>query len=198
MLNPVLSNFRIEFSDEFWPDFVVDKYNKYLFQKNYPLKNIAALIYESIINFDIGGINLNTLTIESLQNLGKNKFDRNYVTPTTNKTYPGTISDINLWENKILTITLRNSILNWMYFYEMMRKYYKRKREVSEFYINIIIMDSAEIPMIKFHFNDAFISTLPGLSFAYNASFNDSKTIDIGLTFNEPNVEFILPEFNLI
>jgi len=59
MINPVLTNTKIHFSDDLFPEEFIKKYNDFLFHKNYPLKNIGAVIYESIQNIEIARINRN-------------------------------------------------------------------------------------------------------------------------------------------
>ena len=68
---------------------------------------------------------------------------------------------------------------------------------MNDFWITLTLDDSAENPMIRFRLSDCFISTIPGLSFAYNQNFNESKTFEIGFTFNKFDVEFIIPDFNI-
>ncbi len=195
MLNPILSNTKIQFTDALFPQEIVKKYDDFLFHKNYALKSIGGLIYESIQNVELPGLNLNTLIIQALANTGKTKKDFNHV--TINRGYPGTDPLNTVIENSILTLTMKNYLINWMYFYEMNHNYYARKRTVEQFGITIIALDSAELPIIKFTLKNCFIQMLPGLAFSFNSSYNESKTIDIGIFFNSMDVDFLIPNFAL-
>jgi len=200
MINPVLTNTKIHFSDDLFPEEFIKKYNDFLFHKNYPLKNIGAVIYESIQNIEIAGINLNPLIVQSINNTrgsSLNKSSNGFPHTTINRGYPGTEPINNIVDNQVLTITMRNNLLNWMYFYEVCHGYYKRTRNIDLFDIIITALDSAEIPMINFRLKNCFVQTLPGLSFSFNSAFNETKTIDVGIFFNEFNVEFLIPSFNL-
>jgi hypothetical protein len=200
MINPVLTNTKIHFSDDLFPEEFIKKYNDFLFHKNYPLKNIGAVIYESIQNIEIAGINLNPLIVQSINNTrgsSLNKSSNGFPHTTINRGYPGTDPINNIIDNQVLTITMRNNLLNWMYFYEVCHGYYKRTRNIDLFDIIITALDSAEIPMINFRLKNCFVQTLPGLSFSFNSAFNETKTIDVGIFFNEFNVEFLIPSFNL-
>jgi len=197
MLNPSLTNFRIEFSDSFFPKELTEKYDTFLFHKNTPFKLIKNHLYESIQNLEMPGISLNELSVTALPNLGFNPALGNFPIPTVNRNYPGTESLNAVVDSTKVTITFKNTIINWMYIYEIFYSYYKRSRSISDFQITLIMMDSAEIPMIKFTVSDCYVSTLPGLSFAYNSSFNESKTFDTSFTFNKFDVEFMIPDFNI-
>lgn len=200
MINPVLTNTKIHFSDDLFPEESIKKYNDFLFHKNYPLKNIGAVIYESIQNIEIAGINLNPLIVQSINNTrgsSLNKSSNGFPHTTINRGYPGTEPINNIVDNQVLTITMRNNLLNWMYFYEVCFGYYKRTRNIDLFDIIITALDSAEIPMINFRLKNCFVQTLPGLGFSFNSAFNETKTIDVGIFFNEFNVEFLIPSFNL-
>lgn len=197
MINPVLSNFRIDFGETFFPDEVTKKYDKFLYHKNYPFKTLRGYFYETIQNMDIPGLNLNTLVIEALNNLGNNPQITDFPTPTINRQFPGTAPENAIIEGTAVNITFRNTVLNWMYCYEVLKRYYARTRTIKEFYILLTFMDSAEIPIIRFKFSDCFASNLPGLSFAFNQSFSESKTFECGFTFNKMDVELIIPDFNI-
>ena len=68
---------------------------------------------------------------------------------------------------------------------------------MNDFYMQLILKDSAEIDMIKFTLSDCFISTMPGLTFSYLQAFSESKTFDISFTFNKFDTEFLIPGFDL-
>lgn len=190
---PPLNNFRIDISPVFFRTNIVTKYDKYLFNRNYPIKSFEGYFHETIQSFDIPGIDLKTLLVESLPNMRGN--DGN---PTSvNISYPGTSNENDIITASVLTITLTNTLLNFAYCYEMLHKYYKRKRDINQFFVTITIKDSADIPMLRFHLGGCFLSSIPPLSFAYNGSFNESKTIDIGITFNDFDVELLIPEFEM-
>lgn len=200
MLNPVLSNTQFHFTDDLFPESITKKYNDYLFLQNSPIKTIGGLIYESIQNVEIPGISLQTITAQALNNMGKSQpFGKNGEFPhtTINIGYPGTANVDEILDNHTLTLTMLNRLVNWMYFYEACHAYYKRTRQIDLFDVVIIALDSAEIPTIKFHFRNCFITTLPGLSFSMNSAFNESKTFDVGIFFNKLDVAFLIPNFNL-
>lgn len=200
MINPVLSNFRIDFGEAFFPETICTRYNNFLFYKNYPFKSVKGYVQESIQNLETPGVSLQTLSIAGLAN-NKN-FDpanvfKNIPNPQINKHFPGTSPINDIIDANIVTITFRNSILNYMYLYEVLRSYYNRKRLTDSFYIMLTMMDSAEIPILRIKFEDCFVSVVPGLSFGYNQSFNETKTFDCGFIFNKFNIDFIVPDFNI-
>lgn len=197
MINPNLSNFQLDFSSEFFPIELTKKYSDFLFQKNYPFKELESYLYETIQNVDMPGINLVTIIANSIGNLGNNPDFGNISATTINKIFPGTASQNEIVDGSAITITFRNTLLNWMYCYEVMYSFYKRKRSITDFQLMLTMRDSAEIPMIRFVLSDCFVSTLPGLSFSFNQAFNESKTFDIGFTFNKFEVQFLIPGFDL-
>lgn len=195
MIDPLLSNIRVVLGREFFPPELTEKYDKFLFNKNYPLKTMYSYIHESIQIVSIPGYQLQTLTVTGLPNM--KDFTKDFNSTTSNKTYPGNASWNEVIDGINVTITFRNTILNWLYFFDWHYNYYKiiRDQNTQEFGFNIIMKDSAEIPMIDFGIKDCFISSLPGLEFAFNANFDESKTFDIGIVFNKFNVKMLLPEF---
>ncbi len=197
MINPVLSNFQTIFDSSFFPKEITKKYDDFLYQKNYPFKTLEAYLYETIQNVDMPGINLQTITAAGLANLGKNPLLTNFPNTTVNQHYPGTASQNDIVDGISVNVTFRNTILNWMYCYEVLYRYYSRTRSIKEFGLSLIMKDSSEIPMIRFGLGDCFIGSMPGLSFSYNQAFNESKTFDVGFTFNSFGVDFLLPDFNL-
>lgn len=196
MLNPVLSNFKIILNG-FFHDDVTKQYNDFLLTKNAPIKSIEEYIYESIQNISMPGLNLNLNTVSALGNLGKDGTTKNFAETSINRHFPGTVSLNEVVDTTSVNVTFRNTILNWMYMYQTMFLYYKRKRTLDDFQIILTMMDSAEIEMIRFKLSDCFISTMPGLEFSYNQSMSDSKTFECGFTFNKFDVEFIIPNFNI-
>lgn len=197
MINPILTNYRIDFGDNFFPKEITQKYDNFLFHKNYPFKTLKGYFYETIQNCDIPGIALNELLIAGLNNLGQNPSLDNFPHSTINRSYSGTAPENEIVEGTKINITFRNTVLNWMYCFEVLKRYYARTRTMKDFYILLTFMDSAEIPIIRFKFSDCFASSLPGLSFAYNQSFSESKTFDCAFTFNQMGVDLIIPDFNV-
>lgn len=195
MLNPVLSNFRIQFGEFLFPQNIVEKYDRFLFAKNYPLKNFRSYFHETVQTIQIPGENFQTLLVNGLPNI-RNARIEDFPHTTVNRTYPGTSPLNEVVDGVTVTVTFRNSILNWLYLFEWMYKYYKRTREAHEFDVNLIMMDSAEVPMINFRLIDCYVSSLPGLEFAYNSSFSESKTFDMSFVFNRFDVRMIIPDFN--
>lgn len=195
MLNPVLSNFRIQFGESLFPQEIIQKYDKFLFDKNYPLKNFRSYFHETVQVVQIPGENLQTLLVNGLPNI-RNANPKDFPHTTVNRTYPGTAPLNEVVDGVTINVTFKNSILNWLYLFEWMYKYYKRTREAHEFDVNLIMMDSAEVPMINFRLIDCYVAALPGLEFAYNASFSESKTFDMSFVFNRFDVRMIIPDFN--
>lgn len=194
MLNPILSNFSIMFTDDFFPKEITSKYDTFLFHKNGPFKDLNSFLYESIKGLTIPGFNIKTNDILNLNNLGINNNNDNLL---INRYYPQNAPINELIDSNTISLNFRNSILNWMYLYEMLFSYYKRKRSINDFCLVLTLNDSAEIPMIRFKFSDCFATTLPGLSFAYNENFSTSKEFECGFVFNEMEIDFIVPNFDL-
>lgn len=195
MLNPVLSNFRIVIGDDFFPDFITEKYTKYLYDLNYPLKTVESYIHETIQNLTIPGLNLQTLAIDGLPNNKIFSPDSPDFTHTTHREiYEGNNSLSDVIDGNECTITFKNTILNWMYLFELCYTHYKRKRQTKVGTIYLIMHDSADVPNIMFNMSRAFISNMPGLEFAYNESFSESKTFDVTWTFNQLDVKFLIPQ----
>lgn len=200
MINPSLSNFQIEFGEEFFPEEITKKYDEYLFHLNSPFKYLKSNFMESIQQLNIPGLNIQALIIQGLDNTGVDP--RNpalnpvgFPHATQNRAYEGNEPWWNTLETTTFTVSLRNNIINWMYCYEMFYNRYRREHRVDQFQVRLIMLDSAEVPMIKFVMSDCFLSTLPGMEFAFNQSFNESKTFDVGIQFNRLDVDFYIPEF---
>lgn len=198
MLNPSLSNFEIQLTDDFFPRDISEKYDNYLFHMNYPFKSIRSCIMESLQTLTVPGLSINPMVIQAMDNTGRNpRLDSNYFPHTTNnRAYEGNEPWWNLIENTNITLSFRNNIINWMYFYEIMHERYNRRDRVNQFGVVLIMKDSAEIPVIRFSLNDCFITNIPGLEFAFNQNFNETKTVDIQITFNKLDVEMCIPDFN--
>lgn len=198
MLNPILSNFRTDFGDSFFPKSVTEKYSKFLQYKKSPLKHIEQVIYESIQEISVPGYSLQTIAATNLPNLnnfGNNKKLSEQV--VTTKYYPGTSSGNETRDNITVNVVFRNNIINWMYCYEILRNYYRRSRTVEDFYIQLVMMDSAGLEMFKFTFLDCFVSAIPGLTFSTNSSFLETKTFDCTFTFSRMKVDFCIPTFDM-
>ena len=162
MLNPILSNFRIDIDDNFFPIEITQKYDEFLYYKKSPFKSIKSHLYESIQQLNIPGINLALMNVTGLQNLGQNPSLSNFPNTTVNKSFPGTAPLNEIIDGTSISITFRNSILNWMYCYEMLYSYYKRTRVLKDFQIILTLSDSAEIPMIRWKFSSCFASGSKG------------------------------------
>lgn len=209
ILNPSTDKFRIEFSQGFYPENLTKKYDNYLFHLNSPFKSLQAHLIESIQSLTVPGINLNTISALGMPNLGSGKASQvnnligNKNTgrqfPHTNvaRYYPGTASQNEVIDGNQVNITFRNTIINWCYLYEVLYSFYKRSRDISDFYMTLTMLDTSEVPMLRFKFGDCFIAQLPGLEFSYNQAFRDARTIDAGLVFNRLDIDFLIPSFNL-
>lgn len=196
MLNPATDKFKVEIFDMF-PEELTKKYDTFLFQKNGAIKTIHGLLIESLQSVSIPGFALQTTTVDGLQNLGKNPDIKNFPTPTHKITYSGNAPQSDIIEGNNVSLTCRNYIINWMYIFEILFKYYKRTREVPQFKIMLTMMDAAEIPMMNFIFSGCFVAQLPGLEFSFNSSFRESKTFDVGFAFNQMDVDFLIPGFDV-
>lgn len=193
---PPFNNFRIEIGSGFFVDSLKNKYTQYLYAKNYPLKTFEGYFHETIQAFDFPGIDLKTLTVEGLPN-NRNNPNNNEAPPTINYTWAGASNENDILSASILNLTLNNTLLNYMYCFELVHNYYRRKRTVDQFQLIITIRDSADIPLFCFILSDCFISGIPPLSFAYNSTFNESKTIDISITFNDLDAKMLIPVFDV-
>lgn len=195
-LNPSTDKFTIEFGPKFYVKGLMAKYDEFLFHKNSPIKNIQAHIHESIQSIVIPGMSLSTVGIDSLSNLGPGGNPKSQGLVTTSYQTPGNAPLNAIIESNTVVVTFRNTLINWMYIYEVFRTFYMRNSGMEQFFIDITLRDSAEIPMLNFSFNDCFTSQLPGLEFSYNTSFRESKTFDVTFTFSKMDVNFIIPTFN--
>ncbi len=203
MLNPTMSNFQVQLGKNFFPPEIIEKYDAWLYNRNYPLKSIEAYIHETIQSVEIPGEQFQTLLVEGLSNLRGTNFKtpalnrpEGFPHPTVNRVYPGTAAYNDIIDSITINMTFKNTILNWIYIFEWLYKYYKRTRTVNEFGFHLIMLDSARIPMIDFNIGDSYVSGMPGLQFSYNESFSESVTFDVTFTFNKFDVELIVPGFN--
>lgn len=195
MLNPVLSNTKVVIGHEFFPEELVSKYDNYLYSINFPFKTLESYIHETIQNISIPGIQLNTVSVESMPNLvGNVPGSDTFFHPTHTETYEGTVSQIDTDTDKTATITFKNTIINWMYMFEHCYEHYKRKRITRVGSVYVIMYNAAEVPVLQFQMQRCFISNIPGLEFAFNEGFSESKTFDVTFTFNQLDIKFILPD----
>lgn len=195
-LNPSTDKFTIEFGSHFYVPQLMQKYDEFLFHKNFPIKNIQAHIHESIQSISIPGMSLNTTSVADMSNIGAlGNFKTNNPLTVTQQ-YPGNAPLNSIIDGTSVVVTFRNTLINWMYIYEIFRNYYSRNSGMKQFFIDIVLRDSSEIPMLNFKFEDCFASTMPGLEFSYNNSFRESKTFDVTFTFNAMSVNFLIPDFN--
>lgn len=203
MLNPIMNNFTIEFGNKFYGENLVKKYDDFLFHKNNPIKNIRDHIHESLNSLSIPGLNLAVTEINGLKDFGSASDARPL---TTNLVFPKNQTLLDTFEVNKLDINCDNTLINWSYFYEFFRGNTIRGRtgedgeklDLTDFGINVIVRDSADIPILMFDFNKCYSASLPPLEFAYGSTFNESKTIDIGFWFNEMNVHLLIPGFKKI
>jgi hypothetical protein len=184
--------------ENFFPPTIADKYSIFLHHKNYPLPTMYQYLHETIQSFTIPGLNLQTLQISGLNNTsmmspGTENFDH----PVTQRTYSGSVPYNEIISQLTIDIVFKNTILNWLYCFEWLYAYYKRRRSVHEFDIVIDMLDSAEIPIVRFHLIDSYLYKLPDLEFAYNNTFSETKTFDGGFVFNRFEVEILVPDFNV-
>lgn len=200
MLNPSLQNIEIQFSSDFFPQELTQKYDDFLFQMNHPFKTLQSNFMESIQQVNIPGLNISPLIIQSMDNTGVDP--RNpalnpigFPHATQNRAYEGNEPWWNVLEGTIINVTLRNNILNYMYCYEMIYNRYRRQNRVNQFNTYLILKDSAEIPMMQFSAIDCFLVQVPPMEFSFMSSFGESKSFDIGIQFNKLDVDFNIPDF---
>lgn len=200
MLNPSLQNIEIQFSSDFFPQELTQKYDDFLFQMNHPFKTLQSNFMESIQQVNIPGLNISPLIIQSMDNTGVDP--RNpalnpigFPHATQNRAYEGNEPWWNVLEGTIINVTLRNNILNYMYCYEMIYNRYRRQNRVNQFNTYLILKDSAEIPMMQFSAIDCFLVQVPTMEFSFMSSFGESKSFDIGIQFNKLDVDFNIPDF---
>lgn len=197
MLNPILSNAIIQFGNGFFPEEMTEKYDTYLYRLNYPLKTFRGYFHETIQSLSVPGLSLQPTELVGLYNNGNLKADRsNFEHNTTQFTQPGNADYTSVLTDNKVTITFKNTILNWLYVWEFAYNYYKRRDRVGTFDVNVILKNSAEINILGFYFNDAFITNTAELEFSFTEALSDSKTFDISILFKEFNVRSLIPEFN--
>lgn len=195
MLNPDTSRYSIIFSDELFNTDLIGKYDDFLFHLNYPIKDIKSLIEESVQTLTIPGFSLSNLIVSGLRNLPNNP-NTKISEVTTNVQFPGTAPLYEILTDTKINITMRNNMFNWLYFYEVFRGYYARQRTQSTFDVIVALYDSNNTKIFNFIFGGCFISDIPPLEFSFNQSFNETKTIDVGISFQTLNAQFDLPQFN--
>lgn len=194
-LNPSTDKFTIELGSDFYVNSLMEKYNDFLFHKNSQVKDLQSYMHESIQSIQIPGMNLQVVNVNGMSNIGAAGNVKTPAALTVNKSYVGNAPIAEIIESTTVTITFRNTIINWMYIYEFFRRRYERNSTLKNFDISVTLRDSADIPMLNILFDDCFISGLPGLEFSFNTGFRESKTFDIIFTFNKMNFNFIIPSF---
>lgn len=202
MLNPSLQNVEIQFSDNFFPKELTQKYDDFLFQMNHPFKTLRDNFMESIQMLTIPGLSISPLIIQGLDNTGRDPRNSNlnpvgFPHATQNRAYEGNEPWWNVIESSVINISLRNNILNYMYCYEMLYSRYKREFRTEQFNVYLILKDSAEIPMMRFSAIDCFLTQVPAMEFSFMSSFGESKSFDIGIQFNKLDVDFNIPDFDV-
>lgn len=193
-LNPVTDKFKISLIGAFTND-ITKKYDDYLFSKNAPIKNIEESVYESIVGCTTPGFNLNTQTITGMPNISGGT--RPNTPSNTNMIVPSNTPLLETYESTTFTINCRNNTINYMFFYEMFYSNYNPNNEYRFVTIILDIFDSAEIPMMRYKFGNAFLTSMNGFELNTNNNFREAKTIDLVFTFNRLDVEFIIPGFNM-
>ena len=194
LLNPATDKFKVAFLGLFDDKNVTEKYDKYLYTRNHPLKTIEEAITETIVGVNTPGVNLQTTTITGMPNVGSSR----PATPSsTQMLVPANTSLAEMFESQVLTIQMRNNILNYLFFYEAFYANYlpENSDEYLFFTVVVDILDSAEIPMMRFKFGNCFITTMGGMELFTNNGFREAKTLDLGITFNTMDVEIIIPGF---
>lgn len=194
LLNPVTDKFRVQFIGAFTDD-ICEKYNNYLFSKNAPLKDIEESVYETIVGCTTPGFNLPTSTITGVSNAASGS--RPQTPSNTNIIVPQNAPMLETYESTTFTLNCRNNTLNYMFFYEMFYSNYNPGNEYRFITIVLDIYDSAEIPMMRYKFGNAFLVGMNGLELATNNNFREARTIDLQFTFNRLDVEFIIPGFKM-
>lgn len=197
MLNPVLSNVIIQLGNTFFPSELTQKYDEYLYQINYPMKTFRSYFHETIQSLTVPGLSLQTTEMIGLYNNKNLKADRsNFTHNTTQFTQPGNADYTSVLTDNKITITFKNTILNWLYVYEFAYNYYKRRNRVEVFDVNLILKNSAEINTLGFYFGSCFITNTADLEFSFTETFSEAKTFDMTILFTTFDVKFLLPNFN--
>lgn len=196
-LNPVVDKFRVDFSAGFYPKSMTERYNRYLRTKNAPLKTIQDVIAESIVGLQIPGFEFQQLNVTDMPNLGKDPYKGEFPTVVTQITYPQDTSKMATFTSQVVTLTLQNNLLNWLYFYEMYNAFFKNNRTVDFFSFFVTMLDASEIEIFRFRFEGCFCSGMAGLDISSNEEFMQSKTVDVSILFNSMEVDTLIPDFNL-
>ena len=197
MLNPESNNFKLDFGNDLFPDFLTEKYDEYLFTANKPIKNIKNHIHESIQGFTLPGLEIPVNEINGLKNFSNSEA---LGQKTENYVFQKNQPIIEMYQLNRVNVIMKNTIINWIYFYEAFRAYAERgkvRNRLNEFTINVLVRDASDTPIVYFNFKNCFFATLPTLDFTQNATFNETKTIDVGFWFNQLDVKFIIPKFNV-
>lgn len=199
-LNPVVDKFKIMFGGDFFANDIAPRYNNYLRNKNQPLKTVDAMIVETINGVNVPGFNLPENTITGLSNLGSGSsaYDMDtFPNPTTQMTMPSEVSLIETFTDRTIRISMRNNILNWLYFYEIYRGYFSNNRTIDVFPIYLTIMDGAEIEIMRFIFSACYVSGMGELEFSTNSQFREARMIEAQIVFNSMDVETLIPDLNM-
>lgn len=196
MLNPVLSNVEIMIGDNFFDSNIIKKYDDFLFKRNHPLKNFYAFFHEGIQSITFPGFNMPTIDIDSLNNTRLSEpGTENFIHPVSHRTMAGDEPYENMLTSKTFTLTMKNMILNYMYIFEWMYNYYKRRRDKKMFDVVITMLDSTDLPLLRYIYRDCFAYSLPELEFSFNETFDESKTIDVGFVYNNIDANLIIPDY---
>ena len=202
MLSALVDKYIIEFSNEFFDTDYAKKYTNFLYNMNGPIKDLQSHFYESFQSITIPGLTAQPISVTGLNNLKNVNFGgkspSNMTETSVDRQYIGTQSFNQIINSNNISITARNTFINWMYSYEYFRDYFARTRTVKDFRITITVKDAGDIPMLMFIFSDCFITSLPDLEFITNQSIREPRTFDIGFAFNKFDTKFLIPNFNTI
>lgn len=192
MLPPVMSNIQIDFSPHLFPAHIAGKYDKIFFNNNDPIKTIEDLCKESIQDLSVSGFEMPTLDLNGMNNFAS---QMKHAANTVNRSVSGNQPENETFENSV-TFTMLNYMYNWSYFLEWGKRYFMRNRDVSEFWVNITLLDSAELPVMRFRYEDCFVTTVPPLTFSFTQSFAESSTFDLVFKTNRMSIDIAIPKHN--
>lgn len=180
-LNPRMNLFKFEFTKNFMPKEIHDKYYKYL---NHV---IGSPITDPIdyINYGIQGINLPGLNYDPVEQIGYYGRTRKHRT---------SIHDQELYP-KDLTITIRmmDGLVNYFMCVDLLRYYYdyygenKETKYIPDQQIKILDGDGHEVVLIEL--TRILLTGLSDLNLSFSSNTPEFSTFDVSCTYNELTIK---------
>ncbi len=176
-LNPRTNLYKFEFTKNFIPDEIDEKYNKYLNHViGSPIKSTI-----DYINYGIQGINLPGLTYSYVEQNGMYGQTRKHRSSIHNQEL----------YSKEMNVTLRmmDGFVNYWIFFDIFNYYYndtKQTRYLPDQKLEILDGDGHIITNIEL--KRILLTSLSDLSLNFSSNTPDFNTFDITLTYNELDI----------